>query len=44
MRPDVRYEVHGHVGVATLDLFGTEDHREGVRSFLEKRTPRYVGR
>lgn len=26
------------------ELFGTEDHREGVRSFLEKREPRYVGR
>jgi enoyl-CoA hydratase/carnithine racemase len=25
-------------------LFQTEDHREGVRSFLEKRAPRYVGR
>ncbi|RZI53341.1 MAG: enoyl-CoA hydratase/isomerase family protein [Pseudonocardia sp.] len=25
-------------------LFTTEDHREGVRSFLEKREPRYVGR
>jgi enoyl-CoA hydratase/carnithine racemase len=25
-------------------LFGTEDHREGVRSFLEKRAPQYVGR
>jgi enoyl-CoA hydratase len=26
------------------ELFATEDHREGVRSFLEKRKPRYVGR
>jgi enoyl-CoA hydratase/carnithine racemase len=26
------------------ELFATEDHREGVRSFLEKREPRYVGR
>lgn len=26
------------------DLFATEDHREGVRSFLEKRDPRYIGR
>jgi enoyl-CoA hydratase len=25
-------------------LFQTEDHREGVRSFLEKRPPHYVGR
>jgi enoyl-CoA hydratase len=30
---------------ATLDrLFETEDHREGVRSFLEKRPPTFVGR
>jgi enoyl-CoA hydratase/carnithine racemase len=26
------------------ELFQTEDHREGVRSFLEKRPARYVGR
>ena len=26
------------------ELFATEDHREGVRSFLEKREPTYVGR
>jgi enoyl-CoA hydratase len=25
-------------------LFTTEDHREGVRSFLEKRAPRFMGR
>jgi enoyl-CoA hydratase len=26
------------------ELFRTEDHREGVKSFLEKREPNYVGR
>ena len=26
------------------DLFRTEDHKEGVASFLEKREPNYVGR
>jgi len=26
------------------ELFQTEDHREGVKSFLEKRAPNYVGR
>jgi enoyl-CoA hydratase len=25
------------------ELFRTEDHREGVRSFLERREPRFTG-
>ena len=26
------------------ELFRTEDHREGVRSFLERREPKFTGR
>jgi enoyl-CoA hydratase len=32
------------VSTSLAELFRTEDHREGVASFLEKREPRYVGR
>jgi len=32
------------VSASLADLFRTEDHREGARSFLEKRPPRFVGR
>jgi enoyl-CoA hydratase/carnithine racemase len=32
------------VSTSLTELFRTEDHREGVRSFLEKRAPNYVGR
>ena len=32
------------VSASLGELFQTEDHREGVESFLEKRAPRYVGR
>jgi enoyl-CoA hydratase/carnithine racemase len=32
------------VSSSLADLFQTEDHKEGVRSFLESREPNYVGR
>ena len=32
------------VSTTLTELFRTEDHREGVRSFLEKRAPPYTGR
>jgi len=32
------------VGASLGELFRTEDHKEGVASFLEKREPRFVGR
>ena len=39
----VREHMQGHVA-ALKECFGSEDHREGVRSFLERRPARFVGR
>jgi enoyl-CoA hydratase len=41
--PDWR-ELGAWVSRTLAELFTTEDHKEGVRAFLEKRPPRYVGR
>ena len=37
-------ELGSWVGASLAELFRTEDHREGVASFLERREPSFVGR
>jgi enoyl-CoA hydratase len=37
-------ELGSWVSASLGELFRTEDHKEGVAAFLEKRPPRYVGR
>jgi enoyl-CoA hydratase/carnithine racemase len=37
-------ELGAWVSANLAELFGTEDHREGAKAFLEKRPPRFVGR
>ena len=38
------HELGRWVSSSLAELFQTEDHKEGVAAFLEKREPRYVGR
>jgi enoyl-CoA hydratase/carnithine racemase len=41
--PDLESQLQ-YEALALVHLFGTEDHEEGVKSFLEKREPVFKGR
>ena len=40
----VYFGAHQSIGCKGIALFGTEDQKEGIRAFLEKRPPDFRGR
>jgi enoyl-CoA hydratase/carnithine racemase len=41
--PDLASQLQ-YEALALVHLFGTADHEEGIKAFLEKREPRFRGR